>query len=497
MLSTVRAGSPRTKREQSVQVCVHRILSGDGLPPFRDHAIDLLRGILDPNSSSARLARVILKDLGLASQILRLSNSAAYNHSERRVISVTHAVTLLGWENVRSLVGALKYVEYFAKQSPNLRGLMVNALLSGFHVRELAIALQYPWPDEAYIAGLFRGLGEVLVARHFPKEYSEILLMVQDEKVPWSAACLRVFGFPWDELGARIADNWRLPSKVVMCLGGENSGSVLDRCLASLANYGQALTNAIYREGAPFYKIQLSPLVDANGQSTIVSVRDLRRVVDSALADTQGTLSLLGIPSSTLLLSEQAEDARQLIRSMRVVDASALRSLDQVLQEANRTVARGDFELSSFIVSLLDATRSSCLDRVVFGLVNEGHTQLRGRLGSGEAIDTLLNRLEFTLDSSDGVLMALQHKIDLLVDRERDDRYEESLLLSALEPSVFLLLPIVIDSQTVGCLYADCQRQVSGLSGVLAPCSRVRDIITRAIQKAAVGTAVASRLRSL
>ncbi|HYL74464.1 MAG TPA: HDOD domain-containing protein [Bryobacteraceae bacterium] len=497
MLSTARAGSPQTKREESVQVCLRRILSGDGLPPFRDHAIDLLRGILDPNSSSARLARVILKDLGLASQILRLSNSAAYNHSERRVISVTHAVTLLGWENVRTLVGALKYVEHFARQSPGLRTLMVNALLSGSHVRELAVALQYPWPEEAYITGLFRGLGEVLVARYFPKEYSEILLLVQDEKVPWSAACLRVLGFPWDELGARIAENWRLPSKVVMCLAGTDSGSMLDRCLTSLANYGQALTNSIYREGAPFHKIQLSPILDANGQSTIVSVRDLRRVVDSALADTQGTLSLLGIPSGTLLLSEQAEDARQLVHSMRVVDASALRGLDQVLQEANRSAVRGDFELSSFIGSLLEAIRSSCLDRVVFGLVNEGRTQIRGRLGSGDSIDTLLNRFEFSLDSGDGALLALQHKIDLLVDRERDDRYEESLLATCLEPSVFLLLPIVIDGQTVGCLYADCQRPVSGLSGVLAPCSRARDIITRAIQKAAAGTAVVSRLQAL
>ncbi len=90
---------------------------------------------------------------------------------------------MLGWENVRSVASALKYVEHFAGQSPGLRELMVTSLLSGFHVREVAFALHYPKPEDAYIAGLFRSLGEVLIAKHYPKEYSEIVLIVQDEKL--------------------------------------------------------------------------------------------------------------------------------------------------------------------------------------------------------------------------------------------------------------------------------------------------------------------------
>jgi len=42
---------------------------------FREHADQVLTGTLDPGGTSSRLARVILKDLGLASQILRLGNS--------------------------------------------------------------------------------------------------------------------------------------------------------------------------------------------------------------------------------------------------------------------------------------------------------------------------------------------------------------------------------------------------------------------------------------
>jgi HD-like signal output (HDOD) protein len=489
------AHATRAEREESVQRCVSHILSSEGVPPFREHASQILSGTLDLDGTSARLARVVLKDLGLSSQILRLGNSAVYNRSERSVINVTHAITLLGWENVRALVGALKYVEHFAEQSPGLRELMVGSLLSGCHVREVAIALQYPWPEEAYVAGLFRGLGEVLIARHYPKEYAEILLIVHDEKMPWAAASVRVMGFSWDEVGRRIAESWSLPSKVILCLSGDkyDARSPLDRCLVSIANYGHNLTNSLYRKGAPFHLVQLRPVVDPHGVTTIVSVRDLRGIVDSALAETQGTLTLLRIPSGTLLLAKQAEGARQMLESVKVVDAAGLRALEKTIQEAARQVARGDFELSTLVVSLIDAIEAACFDRVVFGLVNDARTQIRGRLGSGHSIDAVLDSFEFALDSADGALLALQHKIDVLVDCARDDRYNESALLRSLEPKVFLLLPIVIDGEAVGCLYADCQRSVSGLDGVLGPCGRVRDLITQAIRKKAPGATASNR----
>jgi HD-like signal output (HDOD) protein len=57
---------------------------------------------LDLESSGVELSRIILKDVGLASQILRLANSAMYNRSGRPILSIAHAIVLLGWDRVRS-----------------------------------------------------------------------------------------------------------------------------------------------------------------------------------------------------------------------------------------------------------------------------------------------------------------------------------------------------------------------------------------------------------
>lgn len=453
--------------------------------------MEVLACTLDAKGSNSRLARVILKDLGLTSHLLRLGNSAAYNHSGRSISSVAHAITLLGWERVRELVGALKYVEHFGKRSPGLRELMVSALLSAYHGREVALALRYPWPEEAYMAGLFRGLGEVLVARHYPEEYAQILLIVDQEKVPAPAACVRVMGCPWDEVGLRVARQWGLPDKVQMCLAGQlRSGSAaLDRCLMSIAEFSRKLTETLYREGAGLDAVALSPVEDVNGQSSLVTVRDLRRAVDTALQETMGTLALLQIPCDALKLEHQAEAARQTLGLDRVFGPASAQALESAMQEARRQLPAGDFELSAFISSLTGPVHAAGCDRVVFGLVNEERTRLRGRLGAGEEIDAVLDAFDVPFDNREPLMQALHRQRDLLVDCEQDAQYAGAPIVRRLTPQAFLLLPVALDGETVGFLYADCRRPVTGLEAGLVYCGRIRDLITQALRRKARGKA--------
>ena len=110
---------------------------------------------LDLDGNSIELVRLILKDLGLTSQILRLANSAVYNHSGRQIMSVAHAITMLGWNKVRSMVSTVRYIEHFANRSPCLRELLLLSVLTAVHGRDVAEAIGYPRPEEAYICACF------------------------------------------------------------------------------------------------------------------------------------------------------------------------------------------------------------------------------------------------------------------------------------------------------------------------------------------------------
>lgn len=316
-LDAARTGSKLTRanltKEEKLDLCVQEISLGEGVPPFCDHANEIMVRTLDLDGGSCKkLVQVILRDVGFASQVLRLANSAMHNHSGRPIMSIAHAITVLGWLEVRSMASAVRYIEHFANRSPGLREIVLASVLTAVHGREVAAAVGYPNPEEAYICGLFRNLGEVLIACHYPAEHSRIILIMDQEKITERAACVRVLDFAWDEVGLRVAARWSMPP--AMRLGMDKSSAVaaspLDRCLASITNYAHKLTRALYRKGAKIDTVHLETVLNPAGEPALISVRNLAALVDLAIVETKDIFTALRIPIDTLRLSKQAERAR-------------------------------------------------------------------------------------------------------------------------------------------------------------------------------------------
>ena len=477
---------PELEKGIKLDACVQRISREEGAPPFGQHASELIARTLDlDGGSSGTLARVAFKDLGLTSQILRAANSALYNRSGRPIMSVPHGIVLIGWDTLRNLIGTIRYIEHYANRSPGLRELMMLSLLSAVHSRDIAASVGYPRPEEAHLGGLFRNLGEVMVACHCPEEYSKIILIMHKENIDESRASVRVLGFSWDEVGLRVAARWDMPPNIDVCLRGPGgpAGSPMDRCLASITDYARDLTHAVYRDGAAIERMHLRWVVDPRGRRVVLPEAGLRLLTDSALRETRDTFAALGIPSNSLRLDRQAERARDLLASVPVFDAARWRSLDEAAENANRVVRDEDFELTAVISALLDAVRGAGFDRAVFGLLNDEHTSIRGRLASGGAVEDVLRGFDFPVDRLDGpIRAALQYKSDVLIDCARDGRYDGSALVAAMEPAAFALFPLVVDEKPVGCLYADRQSAAPDLDTARSPLGRVRDTMAAAIK---------------
>jgi HD-like signal output (HDOD) protein len=484
----VQLGKGRSGRDEKLESCVRHIFETEGVPAFCEHVRDVMTRTFNLESSSIELAHVILKDLGLTSQVLRIANSALYNRSGRAIMSVAHAITLLGWDTVRNMLSTIRYIEHFATGSPGVHELMLLSVLNAVHSRDVAAAAGYPRPEEAYICGLFRNLGEVLVACHYPHEYSLIVVAMETEKIPARAACMRYLDFSWDDVGRFVSEAWNMPSKVSLCMRGwrAQAESSLDRSLASITDYAHDLTHALYRKGDGIESVHLRYVSDPDGANTLVSLRDLTRIVETAANETQETFSELGIPRERLLLAQQASRAKQILESTPVFTAAALKGLDHAIETARQKLDRNDFELTVLIASLLNAICSAGFDCAVFGLLNEDHTAVRGRLAGGLQTDEMLSHFHFPVDRAEGpIRAALVNKTDVLVDRARDDRYDRSSLVMTLDPVAFALFPVVTDGRAVACLYAHRGSPSPGLNLARAPLGRVRDVIGEAIRKKA------------
>jgi len=287
-------------------------------------------------------------------------------------------------------------------------------------------------------------------------------------------------------VGRRIAGVWNMPAKLQVCLAGAAlvAGPAADQSLASITDYSRDLAYALYRKGAGLDSVHLRTVVDPHGSQLLISVRDLRRLIDLGVTETKETFSGLGIPLEKLRLERQAEDARDVLASSPVFDAAKLDVLDRTVASVDEGLGGGDFDLPSQIAAVLDAMCAAGFDRAVFALVNEARTFVRGRVGTGAGAAELRDRFQFPLAHAEGpILAALVRRTDVLVDRARDDRYDASGLVTEFKPAAFALFPLVTDRRAIGCVYADRAKPSPGLNAARPSIGRARDTIAKALRK--------------
>ena len=75
-------------------------IRGREMPVFASTVAALRRIIGDERASASALAQVILKDTPMTTKVLRLANSAYFNHSRQAVNTVSRAIVVLGFNPV-------------------------------------------------------------------------------------------------------------------------------------------------------------------------------------------------------------------------------------------------------------------------------------------------------------------------------------------------------------------------------------------------------------
>ena len=196
----------------------------------------------DPNSSADDLRAVVNRDPALAARILKIANSSLYSFS-RKIETVQHAIALLGFRTVTNISLAASLREVFAHFGLAEKLLWEHSTLAG----AVAARLSDYGPidvdrEEAFTAGLLHDLGKIALNNSSRKKYMGVLEHVYNDGMSFLDAEQKVFGFDHAELGACIAQKWKLPSSLEIAIRYHHDGSALDRLSPSDRNL-TALTN--------------------------------------------------------------------------------------------------------------------------------------------------------------------------------------------------------------------------------------------------------------
>ncbi|HEY1042252.1 MAG TPA: HDOD domain-containing protein [Telluria sp.] len=181
------------------------------------------------DQGTQELAYYVLSDVALTQRILRLSNTAQYRRrAGTPVTTVSRAISLLGFDNVKTTALAMLLVDALANSAHanSVRIELEAALCASLVGREMARNSSYQGAEEASISALFKNLGSLLVASHEHERYREINLIMADGKHTLGQASQMILGCSYDALTEAVLSEWKIPDQIVRSLVAPGAGAL-------------------------------------------------------------------------------------------------------------------------------------------------------------------------------------------------------------------------------------------------------------------------------
>jgi len=460
------------------------IQSHQDIPAFSLHIVGVMGLVGQDEASLRHLTNMILNDYSLTLAVLRLANSAYYNRSGKPVCSVARAITMMGIDAIKRVAGGLLLLENYEKHPAGLKELLLLSILTASHARQAALQIHLPDSEKAYLCGMFRNLGEILVALHFSSQYEEIQKEIHEHKLSEHDACLKIMEFSYEELGRAIAGSWGLPEPISHAMETQDPKNYReqsqDKKLLTLVAFSHDLTRSVYSHPPEERNKVIDVLLEKYSAIAGMNRQVLKDVIDGAATDAKDTFAAVGVPLTDLRIVHQGSPKGANSNGPRASGndgpATGDASIDPILAETSKdpnpegdllsglvaevkaAVEPGhELKLNEVLMMALEAChRGAHFARVVFCLATPDRSCIRGRLGLGPDVDKAIESLQIPLSGQhEALTLDLLAKRDLFIDAQNDDRYRESPLVRALSPSCFGLYPIVVDGVVVGCLYFD------------------------------------------
>jgi HD-like signal output (HDOD) protein len=203
-------------RNPAIAATIARLRSIPSLPAIYNELTAALR--LE-TTSLGRIEEIIAKDIGMATKILQLANSA-FIGAHGRVSSLRQAVSLIGIETVRTLTLSIHVFSQFDKKSSAaafIPALWDHSVCVATIAQRIAASEtgDKSLAEECFSAGLLHDAGKIVLLAEKPKEYSRILSQPNSDASSIEAFEIAALGCTHAQLGAYLMSMWGLPSSLV------------------------------------------------------------------------------------------------------------------------------------------------------------------------------------------------------------------------------------------------------------------------------------------
>jgi len=447
--------------------------------------------VIEMTSSSDRatqdLALHVMSDLALTQRILRLSNAVQYRSAGgSQVTTVSRAISLLGFDNVRSAALAMLLVDALdgGQQDAAVRAELEAALCASMVGREMARISPYKGGEEASICCLFKNLGPLLVASHEYERYREIAALVAADKYTPAQASQLILGCSYAALAEAVLVEWDIPDLIVRAQAALAPGPLPvagDRSewMCQVASFGLDIARLMGKSHEPALSPEVAALLERYGAALELdqeAIETLFGTVQEGMTAMLQSLSFErapksdtppadGLPGVLMLasLDAGADDEDEYHPSGKPKNAAE--RLLAGLQEV--TLLRGSgqaamHEVAMAALSTLHGAMGFRFSTLCLRDARSSQYRARAALGEGAGGEVAALQAGFAFPAAsrrDLFHLALQNDADMMIADAFSPKIRDLLpaWYKTLLPDAesFIVLPLVVNKVQLGLFYAD------------------------------------------
>ena len=458
----------------TVEFLLRRMRHKTDFPALSDSVMRIQRMATSDSESLGSLSGEILKDVALTHKLLRMVNTVHFSQSSGDGVStVSRAVALVGFAGIRNMALSVLLLEHMNDRAHAvvLRDQFMRSLMAATLASELTPVARDS--EDAFLGSMFQDLGLMLAEYYFPDEAAQIRQHAADSG-DMDAASHRVLGLGLDDLGVGVARAWGLPENLQRAMRapvGEVRGRTAEAGTERLRWAGRAahaLTDALLSAEGMEQQRAVAGAADLYSSVLDLSRAQILAATQSASLRLAQTARALGLSSPAMSMSRRLLSAAEpgtfatAPTPLAPVGLANPRAGNPLLQRGLDALRQTRGPPQALLQRMLEIMhRALGLRWAVCCLRDPASGHLLGRLavGSGALERARAFRIEPSLLAGADIFSALCAKgADTLIADTAVAPVASRLpawYRQTVNAPTFLLLPMTLQGQPAGLIYAD------------------------------------------
>jgi HD-like signal output (HDOD) protein len=437
-------------------------LSERGMPIFARTAQDIGKVTSNIDSTASELSRVVLQDAAMTARLLRIANSPLFNVTGRTISTVSRAVVLLGFDEVRSICLSIAVVESMLKgpQKDRVLDEMARSFHAAVQARSFSEKRGDQAPEEVFIATLLYQLGDMAFWTFSGPMGRELDAALAKPGVDPVKVQQEVLGFSLTELTLGLSREWKLGELLQHALEGKQDTH--PRCGNVIMGHELAIAA---EKGWDHPDIK--PMLERIAERLYLPVKDLTAMVHTNAEEAIKTATQYGagragcrIPQPVKKGKPQATEEVEVVAERKTfLDPDPHLQL-QILRELSQLMESKP-DLNMLLEMVLEGIyRGIGMDRTLFAMRTPDQRFLKARYALGHDTELMRRKFHFELSplKANIFTQVLDSRAAVWVRNPVDVKLKRLLtpgVQSITEDSPFFAMPIEIMGKVIGLFYAD------------------------------------------